>query len=93
MNSGGGVRRWCIRLFLTHPITGRKVLYTNPGYTVRINELPEGESDEMLDYLFAFQLEPRFRHIHTWTENDLLVWDHLGTIIAPSPTMALTRSG
>ena len=67
-------------LFLTHPITGRKVLYANPGYTVRINELPQRESDEMLEYLFAFQLEPRFRHIHTWTENDLLVWDHLGTI-------------
>ena len=68
------------KLFLTHPITGRKVLYCNPGYTVRINELPERESDEMLEYLFAFQLEPRFRYTHTWSENDLLVWDHLGTI-------------
>src|SRR6516225_10126408 len=67
-------------LFLTHPITGRKVLYANPGYTIRINELPERESDAMLEYLFEFQLEPRFRHTHTWTENDLLVWDHLGTI-------------
>jgi taurine dioxygenase len=67
-------------LFLTHPITGRKVLYCNPGYTMRINELPERESDAMLEYLFAFQLEPRFRYTHTWTENDLLVWDHLGTI-------------
>ena len=36
-------------LFLTHPITGKKVLYCNPGYTMRINELPERESDEMLD--------------------------------------------
>jgi taurine dioxygenase len=67
-------------LFLTHPITGRKVLYANPGYTVRINELPERESGEMLDYLFDFQLERRFRYTHAWTENDLLVWDHLGTI-------------
>jgi taurine dioxygenase len=67
-------------LFLTHPITGRNVLYANPGYTVRINELPQHESDAMLEYLFAFQLEPRFRYTHTWTENDLLVWDHLGTI-------------
>lgn len=67
-------------LFLTHPITGRKVLYANPGYTVRINELSPQESDAMLEYLFDFQLEPRFRYTHSWTENDLLVWDHLGTI-------------
>jgi taurine dioxygenase len=67
-------------LFLTHPITGRKVLYCNPGYTVRINELSTRESDDMLEYLFGFQLEQRFRYIHTWNENDLLVWDHLGTI-------------
>lgn len=68
------------KLFLTHPITGRKVLYCNPGYAERINELPERESDEMLSYLFEFQLQPRFRYTHSWTENDLLVWDHLGTI-------------
>jgi taurine dioxygenase len=67
-------------LFLTHPITGKNVLYCNPGYTMRINELSERESDAMLEYLFEFQLEPRFRHTHSWTENDLLVWDHLGTI-------------
>jgi taurine dioxygenase len=67
-------------LFLTHPITGRKVLYCNPGYTTRINELSERESDEMLAFLFDFQLEQRFRYTHGWTENDLLVWDHLGTI-------------
>lgn len=67
-------------LFLTHPITCRKVLYANPGYTTRINGLAERESDEILQYLFDFQLQPRFRWTHTWTENDLLVWDHLGTI-------------
>src|SRR6516162_5924794 len=33
------------KLFLTHPITGRKVLYCNPGYATRINELSERESD------------------------------------------------
>ena len=38
------------------------------------------ESDEMLEYLFDLQLEQRFRYTHTWTENDLLVWDHIGTI-------------
>jgi taurine dioxygenase len=67
-------------VFLTHPITGRKVLYCNPGYAVRINELPERESDEMLEFLFAHQLQMKFRYTHVWTENDVLLWDHLGTI-------------
>jgi taurine dioxygenase len=49
-------------VFLTHPITGRKVLYCNPGFTVRINELPEHDSDEMLEYLFAHQLQEKFRY-------------------------------
>jgi len=67
-------------VFLTHPITGKKVLYCNEGYAVRINELPAAESDAMLDYLFRHQLEMRFRYKHDWNENDLLIWDHLGTI-------------
>ena len=67
-------------VFLTHPITGRKVLYCNPGYAVRINELPERESDETLEFLFAHQLQMKFRYTHVWTENDVLLRDHLGTI-------------
>src|ERR1044072_4103954 len=43
-------------IFLTHPITGRTVLYCNPGYAVRINELSEGDSDAMLAKLFEHQL-------------------------------------
>ena len=67
-------------LFLTHPITGRKVLYCNPGYAMRINELPEAESAAMLEFLFQHQLRPEYRYMHIWTERDLLVWDHIGTI-------------
>jgi taurine dioxygenase len=67
-------------LFMTHPISGRKVLYCNPGYAVRINELSPAESEAMLAFLFDHQLEARFRYTHHWTENDVLVWDHLGTI-------------
>jgi taurine dioxygenase len=67
-------------LFLEHPITGRKVLYCNPGYAVRINELAEAESEAMLAYLFEFQLQDRFRYTHHWRERDLLIWDHIGTI-------------
>jgi taurine dioxygenase len=67
-------------IFLTHPITGRKVLYANPGYAIRINELPEDESDRMLAFLFEHQLQPRFRYLHRWSEGDLLLWDDIGTL-------------
>jgi taurine dioxygenase len=67
-------------IFLTHPITGRRVLYANPGYAIRINELPETESDEILDFLFKHQLQEKYRWVHRWTEGDVLLWDDLGTL-------------
>jgi taurine dioxygenase len=67
-------------IFLTHPITGRKVLYANPGYAVRINELPEKESDEVLAQLFAHQLKPEYLYTFHWQEGDVLLWEDIGTI-------------
>jgi taurine dioxygenase len=67
-------------IFLTHPITGRKVLYANPGYSVRINELPQKESDETLEFLFAHQTQEKYRYANAWEERDVLVWEDFGTI-------------
>lgn len=67
-------------IFLTHPLTGKKVLYANPGYSVRINELPEKESDEMLEFLFEHQLKPKYLYTSRWEEGDVLVWEDIGTI-------------
>jgi taurine dioxygenase len=67
-------------VFLTHPITGRKVLYCNPGYAVRINELDEAQSERVLKRLFEHQLQPKYQIAHEWTENDVLMWEHLGTL-------------
>jgi taurine dioxygenase len=67
-------------IFLTHPITGRKVLYANPGYSMRINELPQKESDETLEFLFAHQTRPEYRFASGWNEGDVLMWENFGTI-------------
>ncbi|GAA4324659.1 taurine dioxygenase [Pigmentiphaga soli] len=67
-------------VFLTHPLTGRKVLYCNPGYAIRINEVSEAESDELLARLFAHQLQQKYQYTHQWTEGDVLMWDHIGTL-------------
>ena len=67
-------------VFLTHPITGRRVLYANPGYAVRINELPEAESERTLKFLFEHQLKPDYRYAFHWREGDVLMWEDIGTI-------------
>jgi taurine dioxygenase len=67
-------------IFLTHPLTGCKVLYANPGYSMRINELPEKESDEVLAFLFEHQLRPEYRYAFHWREGDVLMWENIGTI-------------
>jgi taurine dioxygenase len=67
-------------IFLTHPITQRKVLYANPGYSVRINELPKKESAQTLAYLFEHQLRPEYRYAFRWQEGDVLMWEDIGTI-------------
>jgi alpha-ketoglutarate-dependent taurine dioxygenase len=75
-------------VFLTHPISGRTVLYCNPGYAIRINELDAAESERVLERLFAHQLEPRYRYTHTWSVGDVLVWDHIGTLHNAIPDYA-----
>lgn len=66
--------------FLMHPITGKKVLYANPGYSMRINELLQEESDHILAFLFEHQLQPKFQYKHRWSVGDVLMWDNMGTL-------------
>jgi taurine dioxygenase len=67
-------------IFRTHPITGRSILYCNPGYAVRIDGLPQSESDELLSFLFAHQEQEKLFYAHQWAEGDVLMWDNIGTV-------------
>lgn len=66
--------------FLTHPITRQKVLYANPGYAMKINELDQEESNEILEYLFALQLQDKYLYTYHWKKDSLLMWDNIGTM-------------
>jgi len=66
-------------VFLTHPITGRKVIYVTPSYAVNIEGMPPDESLRMLDFLCEHILKPEYRYVHRWAVGDVLMWDHLGT--------------
>jgi taurine dioxygenase len=67
-------------IFRTHPITGRTILYCNPGYAVRIDGMGEAESAELLAFLFAHQEQEKFCHAHNWSQGDVLMWDNIGTV-------------
>jgi len=45
-----------------------------------LNELAHEESERMLSMLFEHQLPPKYQYTHRWTEDDVLVWDHIGTL-------------
>lgn len=66
-------------IFRRHPITGRLVLYANPGYTMWIDGMDAQESGEILDFLFRHQDRADYLHVHRWTGRDVLMWDNIGT--------------
>jgi alpha-ketoglutarate-dependent taurine dioxygenase len=67
-------------IFLKHPVSGRMCLYANPGYAMRINELPKPESDEVLEFLFQHQTQDKYRYAARWQVGDVLMWDNMRTI-------------
>jgi taurine dioxygenase len=67
-------------LVRVHPLTGRKVLYANPGYTLYIEDMDPQESGALLDYLFRHQERADFLYAHRWAVGDVLMWDNIGTV-------------
>jgi taurine dioxygenase len=66
----------------THPATGRRALYVNRLMTARIEDMPEAESDELLQLLFDHQERREFIYEHVWRPGDLVMWDNRCTLHA-----------
>ncbi|WNW10362.1 taurine dioxygenase [Pseudomonas sp. DTU_2021_1001937_2_SI_NGA_ILE_001] len=60
----------------THPVTGRRGLFVNEGFTTRINELSEAESDAILRLLFSHSAQPQFTVRWQWQQDDVAFWDN-----------------
>ena len=60
----------------THPVSGRKALFVNDGFTTRINELEAAESEAILKLLFAHGTRPEFTLRWHWQVNDVAMWDN-----------------
>jgi taurine dioxygenase len=60
----------------THPETGNKALFINPGFTRKIKQLTAAESRNILDFLFTHCQQPHLTYRHIWAPGDLLIWDN-----------------
>ncbi len=63
-------------LVRTHPETGRKCLFVNPGHTYHIKGLHEDESEAILDFLYAHSVRPEFTWRLSWSKNSVVLWDN-----------------
>jgi len=59
--------------------------------TVRIEGLPEAESNELLATLFDHQERREFIYEHVWRPGDLLMWDNRCTLHARTDFSANER--
>ena len=60
----------------THPETGRKALYFDPGKILEIEGLEAGESDALVDELTARMIQPEGEYRHRWRKGDVVIWDN-----------------
>lgn len=61
---------------LTHPRSGKKGLYVNPGFTVRFDGWTDQESEPLLRYLYQHATRPEFTYRFQWQPGSLAFWDN-----------------
>jgi taurine dioxygenase len=60
----------------THPETGRKALYFDPGKILRIDGIDDAESDALIEELAARMIRPEGEYRHRWRKGDVVIWDN-----------------
>jgi len=61
---------------VTHPETGRKLLYVNRSYTQGFEGMSEDESRPLLDYLLEHGHRPEFTCRFRWEQGSIAFWDN-----------------
>jgi len=64
---------------ITHPLSGRKSLYVNPGFTLGFEGWSAEESAPLLNYLYQHVGRPEFCYRLQWRPGTLAFWDNRAT--------------
>ena len=60
----------------THPETGRKGLYFDPGKILSIEGIDKQESDALIEELTERMIQPEGEYRHAWRKGDIVIWDN-----------------
>lgn len=63
-----------------HPVTGRRALFVNPGFTSHLVGLSRIESDHLLRLLHEHATQPELVLRHRWEPGDVVIWDNRATM-------------
>ena len=59
-----------------HPHSGRKALFVNPHFTLRIEGMTDEESAPLLGHLYEAATRPEHIYRHRWSVGDVVMWDN-----------------
>lgn len=60
----------------SHPVTGKKSLFLDPGTTTGIESMAESEGMALLQKLAAASTQPHQVYRHRWQVGDVVLWDN-----------------
>ena len=81
-------------VIVKHPESGKKLIYVNEVFTMKINELSEQESKSILDFLFRHCARPEWTCRFRWRPHSIAFWDNRCTQhMAISDYLPSVRSG
>ena len=66
-------------MVIRHPVTGRKILYVNPAFTLHFEGWTRADSMALLSELFAVPLREEFQCRLSWTPGSIAIWDNRST--------------
>ncbi len=67
----------------THPITGKKLIFVNSLFTLKIKSLSDSKSKELLDFLCDHIKQEKYQCRFSWEVNSIAFWDNRSVIHKP----------